>query len=322
VDVDDLRLVRALQLAPRASFARLAEALGAHERTVSRRYARLRRDGVVRVVGVVNPMAVGQQLWQVRVRCRPDAAESLAAALAARDDIAWVAVTAAGAEVLFSVRSLSAQRRDLLLTRGLPRSAHVLDVAASLVVHVFLGLHSGGWSGLGELLSTAEVDRLTDADPAGPGSATARIEPPDAALLAVLADDGRAGTARLATAAGISEGRAARRLATLIRTRALVIDVDLGHEALGVTVGAQLNLAVTPGRLSAVGAALARRPEAGHVVALSGRDNLAAAVACRDLDHLYAFSTEQVGRLDGVTAMEIVPLTRIVKQSGELRVAG
>jgi DNA-binding Lrp family transcriptional regulator len=46
MEIDDLRLTRALQLAPRASFARLADAVGIHERTPSRRYRRLRREGV------------------------------------------------------------------------------------------------------------------------------------------------------------------------------------------------------------------------------------------------------------------------------------
>ncbi|MFE3257355.1 hypothetical protein ACFXPS_15525 [Nocardia sp. NPDC059091] len=44
---------------------------------------------------MVNPMAAAHQFWQVRVRSRPDASESLATAPAARDDIARVAVTAA-----------------------------------------------------------------------------------------------------------------------------------------------------------------------------------------------------------------------------------
>jgi DNA-binding Lrp family transcriptional regulator len=322
MEIDDLRLTRALQLAPRASFARLADAVGIHERTASRRYRRLRREGVLRIFGVINPMAVGHQLWQVRVRCRPDASESLAAALAARDDIAWVGVTAAGSEVSFSVRSLSVEQRDLLLTRSLPRSAHVLDIAASVVLHVFLGLSSRGWSELDGLLTSEEVAQLADNDAPGLDVAPVQLEPYDSALFDVLAADGRATTARLAAAAGISEGRAARRLATLIRTRTLVIDVDLAHDVFGLTVGAQINLAVTPARLREVGEALARLPEVGYVAAMSGRDNLMAAVACHDLSHLYEFTTERVGALEGIVSMEVVPFTRIVKQSGGLVVDG
>jgi DNA-binding Lrp family transcriptional regulator len=315
METDDLRLTRALQLAPRASFARLADAIGVHERTAARRYRRLRREGMLRVVGVVNPMAVGHQLWQVRVRCRPDAAESLAAALAAQDDIAWVGVTAAGAEVFFSVRSLSAQRRDLLLTRSLPRSAQVLDIDASVVLHVFHGLSAQGWSELDGLLTPEQTERLVDTED---HDEAVELQPSDTALFAVLATDGRATTARLAQAAGISEGRAARRLATLIRTRTLVIDVDLAHDAFGLTVGAQLHLTVSPARLREVGDALARLPQTGFVAATSGRDNLTAAVACRDLSQLYELTTGHVGTLDGIVSMEIVPFTRVVKQSGGL----
>ncbi|HEX5293050.1 MAG TPA: Lrp/AsnC family transcriptional regulator [Streptosporangiaceae bacterium] len=326
METDDLRLARALQLAPRASFARLAGALGIHERTAARRYRRLRREGIVRVAGQVNPMAVGQQFWQVRVRCRPDASESLAAALADRDDISWVGVTAAGAEVSFSVRSLSAGPRDLLLTRSLPRAAHVLDIEASVVLHVFLGLSSRGWSGLGGLLTPAEAARLAEPEgPRRPGPgvpAPAALGPGDSALLDVLAADGRATTAALAAAAGISEGRAGRRLAQLIRDRTLVIDVDLAHDALGFTVPAQVHLTVSPARLRAVGEALAGLPEVGFVAAMSGRSNLMASAACRDLAHLYEFATERAGALEGIVAMEVVPFARVIKQAGALVVDG
>lgn len=327
METDDLRLTRALQLAPRASFARLAGALGIHERTAARRYHRLRREGILRVAGTVNPMAVGQQFWQVRVRCRPDASESLAAALADRDDISWVGVTAAGAEVSFSVRSLSADRRDLLLTRSLPRAARVLDIEASVVLHVFLGLSSRGWSGLGSLLTPEEAARLAAPEEGprqpGPGApAPAALEPGDSALLDVLAADGRATTAALAAAAGISEGRAARRLAQLIRDRTLVIDVDLAHDALGFAVPAQVHLTVSPARLRAVGEAMARLPEAGFVAAMSGRSNLMVSAACRDLAHLYEFTTERAGALEGIVSMEVVPFARVIKQAGARVVDG
>jgi DNA-binding Lrp family transcriptional regulator len=323
MEADDLRLTRALQLAPRASFARLAGALGIHERTAARRYGRLRREGILRVTGMVNPMAVGQQFWQVRVRCRPDASEALAAALAARDDIAWVGVTAAGAEVSFSVRSLSADRRDLLLTRSLPRAAHVLGIDASVVLHVFLGLSSRGWSALDGMLSPAEAAELAAGDAPAPAAAPpAALEPADSALIHVLAADGRAPVSRLATAAGLSEGRAARRLAQLIRERTLVIEVDLAHDALGYTVPAQVHLVVSPARLRAVGAELARLPEVGFVAAMSGRSNLMASAACRDLGHLYEFTTGRAAALDGIVSMEVVPFARVVKQAGALVVDG
>ncbi|MFJ4653931.1 Lrp/AsnC family transcriptional regulator [Nocardia sp. NPDC088792] len=322
MEVEDLRLVRGLQLAPRASFSVLGEVLGVHERTVARNYRRLRRAGILRVFGMVNPMAVGYQFWQVRVRCRPDASESLAMALAARDDIAWVGVTATGSEVSFSIRSLSAESRDLLLTRSLPRSARVLDIEAGVVLHIFLGLNARGWSELDGLLTAEESARLGGGEMPGTDATPVPPEPFDSALFDVLAADGRASTVRLAEAAGISEGRASRRLAMLLQSRTLIIDVDLAYRDFGVTCWAQIYFTVTPARLREVGAALARLPEVAFVAAMSGRDNLVASVVCRDLGHLYEFTSGSVAALDGVVSMEIVPFTNIIKQSGGLVVDG
>lgn len=316
MDRDDLRLIRALQLAPRASFARLGEVLGMHERTVSRRYNALRRQGIVRIFGVVNPLAVGLQLWNVRVRCRPDASESLAQALSSRPDVAWVGVDLAGAEVAFAVRTLSEESRDLLVTRTLPRSAHVLDVEASVVLHVFLGLGAHDWAGLREVLSAAETEEVVACRPAESGGQVT-LEPHDSAILDVLAADGRATTAEMAEASGLSEGRAARRLATLLRTRTVVIDLDLAATEFGFHTRARLHLVVAPSRLHQVGEALAAFPEIGFVAATSGRDNLMASVVCRDLDHLYDLTTARIGSIEGIASMEIV-LRRIVKQSGGL----
>lgn len=322
-DRDDLRVIRALQLAPRASFARIGAVLGMHERTVARRYRALEREGVVRIFGIVNPLAVGQQVWQVRVRCRPDGSEALAHALASRDDVAWVGIAAAGSEVSFSIRTASAARRDLLLTRTLPRTANVLDIDASVVLHMFLGLSSQDWSTLEGLLSAAEAEALAPpAPPVGAGTLRFHPEPYDAALFATLARDGRAGNARLAAAAGISEGRAARRLAALLGQRAVVIDLDLATEAFGYSAGARLLLRVAPARLQEVGEALAALPEVGFVAAMSGRNNLIASVTCRDLGHLYTFTTAHVGSLDGISGMEVLPFMRVVKQAGRLVVDG
>jgi DNA-binding Lrp family transcriptional regulator len=321
-EVDDLRLIRALQLAPRASFARIGDALGMHERTVSRRYRRLHGEGVLRVFGAVNPLALEQELWHVRVRCRPDAAEGLAGALAARDDVTWVGITAAGSEVSFSIRAASTERRDLLLTRTLPRSAHVLDIHAATVLHVFLGMGADDWSALAQHLTPQEAAALAMTAPPQRTSAPFELEDCDATIMKVLARDGRASTSSLASAAGISEGKAGRRVASLIEQGVLVIDVDLASEAFGYGRRSTLRLRVTPAHIENVGSSLARMPEVGFVASISGNENVLASVTCRNLSELYAFTTARIGALEGIQSMEVTPYQRVVKQSGGLLVDG
>ncbi|MDT3442324.1 Lrp/AsnC family transcriptional regulator [Pseudofrankia sp. BMG5.37] len=320
-DPDDLRIIRALQLAPRAPFARVAAVLGLPERTVARRYRTLRRDGILRIFGIVNPVTAGEHPWMVRVQCRPDSSEALAVALARRDDIAWVVLAAAGSEVTFSIRSQSAEQRDTLLTRRLPRAAHVLNVEASVLLHAFVGHHADDWGGLAGHLTAEEAAQLQTAAPsqAAPAAAgTVPLDPADDAIAAVLARDGRASYAELAAAAGISEGRATRRLAALVQSGAVFFDVDLSMSRLGFTALARLYMRVSPSRLHATGKALAHLPEVAFAAALSGPHNLVAVVVCRDLSDLYTFTTSRIGALDGVQTLEISPVFRTIKQAGAM----
>ncbi len=121
VQPDDVRIIRALQVAPRAPFASIAAALGLTEGTINRRYRRLRADGVVRVVGVVNPGALGQSRWPTQLRCRPGSVAAIAGALAKRDDVNWVALGAAGSEVTCATQSRDQAQREELLGQRLPR---------------------------------------------------------------------------------------------------------------------------------------------------------------------------------------------------------
>lgn len=323
LDRDDLRIIRSLQLAPRASFARLGATLGLPERTVARRYRTLHGAGVIRVVGLTNPVALGQQVWMVRVHCRPDGTEALASALAQRDDISWVALAAAGSEIHFSMRALSEEQRDLLLTRRLPRASPVLNIEAAVVLHHFLGFRPDDWDVLAEVLTAAET-RAVRAESVTTGATTEaaagalRLEPHDEAIIAALGRDGRAGYAELAAAAGISEGRVTRRLAALLESGTVVLDLDVASAALGYRAAAYLYLRVTPARLQEVGEALAAQPEVPYVAATTGPYNLLASVKCRDLADLYALSTTRVGNLDGVHTMELSPVLRTVKQAGTL----
>src|SRR2546423_15554500 len=96
----DKQIVRCLQLSPRAPFRRIGGTLGGSEPTVARRYRALHRTGVLHVIATVNPTALGESDWLVRIRSRPDATLDLGRALRQRPDIAWVSVSAGGAELV------------------------------------------------------------------------------------------------------------------------------------------------------------------------------------------------------------------------------
>ena len=320
---DDVRIIRALQIAPRASFAAIAAALGLTEGAVARRYRRLRADGVIRVAGVVDPGALGQSKWLVRLRCRPGSVAAIADALAERDDVSWVALCAAGSEITFAVRSWTREQRDELLGRRLPRTAAVLDINASAMLRQFVGGRGHYWAALrGTLTPEQEAALGSDGAPFTEAPVVARepvrLAPEEEAMLGVLAADGRAGLVDLAAAAGLTPGRASRRLDALLRRRVVHIDVEIASEALGSRARANLWLRVHPSQVKNLGRTLAEEPEIAFAAAVSGPSNLHAVAHCRDLDALFEFTTDRIGSLPGLQALEISPLLHHVKQARTL----
>ena len=320
---DDVRVIRALQVAPRASFASIAGALGLTEAAVGRRYRRLRADGVVRVAGIVDPGALGQSKWLVRLRCRPGSVAAMADALAKREDVSWVALCAAGSEITCAVRSRTQDERDDLLGRQLPRTAAVLDINASAMLRQFLGGRGHYWAALRGILTPEQESALgNDGAPFTEAPVVARdpvhLTPEDEKLLAVLAEDGRAGLVDLAAAADLTPGRAARRLQTLLDRRVVHIDVEIAATALGYRAGANLWLRVHPSAVKTAGRALAQLPQIAFAAAVSGPHNLHAVAHCRDLDELFELTSDRVGALPGLQSMEVSPLLRHVKQAGTL----
>ncbi len=309
LDALDRQIVQILQLDPRRPFSRVGAELGVAEQTVARRYRRLRRDGVVRVIGAVDAPAVGENDWIVRVRCRPDGAQQVAEALAKRPDAAWVSIAAAGAEVVFSLHPRSPGDRDDLLVQRLRRSAPVHDISASMILHRFLGRDVRDWRGRrsGQDTPPPAVDGTED-DPS--------LRPEDTALLDLLARDGRTGYSVLARATGLTIGRVTRRIAALQAAGILYFDLDIAPAAQGSSLIAFLWLGVAPVRLDAVGRAVADQPETAYAAAITGPFNLFAVLSCDNADDLYRYVTTRMAALDGVHSFELSPVLRRLKQAG------
>ena len=316
---DDLEreITQALQIDPRAGFSRIAEVLGVSEQTVARRYRRLRGEGLLRVIGLVDPRSVGQSEWMVRVGCRPGGVGRLAEALARRDDVSWVTLTAGGSEIVCSVRSRSAEQRDELLLQRLPATSQVLTMEVYAVLHRFVGGASTDWTGYGAALRPDQIEAMLAGRPeeADPGEPVV-LRPEDGPLLDELAVDGRVSYAALAAAAGTTVGRVTRRLDALRRAGILYFDVDLASGLMGFTAPAYLWLTVEPGSLDAVGKQLAGHSEVAFAAAVSGSANLAASILCRDLEDLYRYVTTKVSAAAGVRQLEISPVLRRTKQAG------
>lgn len=303
----DLKLIHALQVDGRAPFSRIAAVLGTSDRTIARRYARLRSTGGVRVVGVPNASRLGLTEWFVRLHCTPDTGTQVAAALARRADTSWVSLTSGGTEITCVTRTRDRNQTDDLLLRKLPRTPRLISVTAHCLLRAVAGTH--GWPGRTGALTADEVEQLRWRAPAEDSPAEL-----DERLLPVLAEDGRADSPTLAKATGWSESTVRRRLDQLRRNEILYFDVDVDPLLIGYTSETILWLTVAPAQLGTVADALASHEEIAYAAATTGPSNLFAFAVCRDHAALYDYLATRLGALPGLRHVETAPVIRRVKR--------
>ncbi|MFD5463881.1 Lrp/AsnC family transcriptional regulator [Kitasatospora sp. NPDC127059] len=314
-DYDELdrRLVHALQIDGRAPFSTIAAALGVSDRTIARRYAALRATGALRVLGGVDPTALGAVLWLLRVRCAPNASIAVAEALARRPDTSWVSLSSGGTEITCSVRTETDADSEALLLSRLPRTPRVEGVSAHSVLHSFYGGPDNLIAKLGPLDATA-VEALRP-PPLTHRPGPVRLDDGDRRLLAALAADGRAGFEQLATVTGWSPTTVRRRMTELREHGVLYLDLDCDPRLLGIGSRTLLWLSVAPPHLAEAGETLAGHPEVAFACATTGPTNLYASVLCADQRALYRYLTTRVAALPAVTHVETAPVIRTLKQA-------
>jgi DNA-binding Lrp family transcriptional regulator len=314
-------ILHALQLNPRVSFRRIAEVTGLSEQTVSRRYHRLRRDGVLRVAGMVNPRLLGAAQWVARIRVKPDRVAQLADALIRRPDIGYTSIQSGGTELLCIIRAPKAAGRNPTLLQQLPRSSSVLGISIDLMLHSFGDATTTVWTAYGEKLTSTQAHQVVAEtyryEELADGAPTAPTED-DMRLLVELAHDGRTSHAELARATGWSVPRVARHLTALERSGTLLYDVDILPEQIGYHVNAILWLTLSPEHTHAVGSQLATHDEVAFVAAITGRSNLMVVVICRDEEDLYRYLAGSFATLRRVATYDISVRTEQLKQSTSL----
>ncbi|WP_404961426.1 Lrp/AsnC family transcriptional regulator [Streptomyces sp. 147326] len=320
LDALDRRLIHALQVDGRASFSRIATVLGVPERTVARRYHRLRSALVVRVVGLVDSRRIGMLDWFVRIDCTPDAADALTTALAVRDDTSWIAPLAGGTRLTCMVRTpASSTDGERPFFDHLLRTPGIRDVEAACVLRQVAGV--GGWAGRTSALDGAEQAALLcpalepPGDPEAPGWGEA-----EARLAGELARDGRADVVRLTAVTGWSASTVRRRIAGLRAAGVLHFEVNVDPSSFGFPVEALLWLEVAPAALGEVAQALSRHDAVAFAAVTTGRAAVVAMVLCRDTGALYDYLAGQLASLPGIGRTETALIQRRAKRAGPLLV--
>ena len=280
VELDDLsrRIVGALQVDGRASWRRIAAALGESPRTVARRGAALLESGAVRVVSL--PTHVPSHV--LRVRCDPDRVLQVAESVSAwRESVFAYSLTSAPemvAELMLEFDDVPA-----LMTERVLALEGVRDYSLRPIVHCFKTVARWRAGGITEdeirdLESTATVPEQYRPDLV--------LDDVDRAVIDVLVRDGRIPLEDLARAVAVSEATLRRRLDNLRAVGAVHVRAVVEPAALGLRVEAVLQIECSPGRATRIGALLTDSPWVRYAVLTLGDRVAFADVAAPDLASL------------------------------------
>ncbi|HKT01482.1 MAG TPA: AsnC family transcriptional regulator [Rugosimonospora sp.] len=313
LDEIDRAVIHALHLDGRVPFSRIAHVLGVSTQTVARRYNRLRAEGALRVVGLVDVDRVGGGQWLIRLVTEPRVTQQFGYALARRTDTTYVCLTSTGGEIVALTRTAAGTGPGHPpLLRDTSLTSRVTGVIAYRLLHTYLGGVTG-WQGSRRALDERQCRELV-ADDAAVRGPHGVVDPTacedNMALLQALQRDGRTSQRRLGASTGWSCATIARRLADLRAGGYLYFDVEVDRALFGVTTTALLWMSVSPAQLHQVATALAGHDDMALVATTTGPTNLVAHALCTSADHLHHYLTHQLAKLDGILTLETTLVLR------------
>ncbi|MGW6726018.1 Lrp/AsnC family transcriptional regulator [Nocardia sp. NPDC055029] len=319
LDEDDRRILHAIQLDGRASFARIATVLGLSERAVSRRYHRLRSRLVLRVVGVTRHDPRAQADWLLRITAPPASVDALARALAARNDTSWIASLAGSGELTCMLRTTATTREAGDVLEQFRRRADINTMTAQRLLTPVAGV--GGWPGRLQALTLEEQAAIAPA-PATLTPERSWTDTPrsaaDERLLALLAIDGRMSIARLAAVSGIPESTVRRRIGELTERGVLMFEVEVDPKFYGCNLDVICWLDARPSALRVVTDAIGSHAEVAFAATTTGASNVLTLLEFTAADELHDYLADRIGGLPGVHHVRSEIISGWIKRAGPL----
>ncbi|HET9126585.1 MAG TPA: Lrp/AsnC family transcriptional regulator [Propionibacteriaceae bacterium] len=315
LDDEDRRLVAALQVRPRASWADLASVLGRSPVTLARRWERMVESGAAWMTVAPNLQpgtgALGLGVALIEVRVPPGQVLPVAQELSAVPEVATIDVTAGARDLFLTVIAGDTESlAELVLER-----LHPLGTLLAIQSHPITRTYSDGSSW--RLAGLTDLERALLAEPRHPpngAAVTARAE----AVARELARDGRVSSTEVAARLDLTQRRARELIAEVIGTGRLRFRTELSRRHSGYPMCAWYLLRTPASQRDAMARRMATLKQARAVVALVGQYDLAVDVWTRNLDDVQRLEATLEERMPGVQIVDRAVVMRTVKIMGRL----
>jgi len=312
---NDLSLLEALQVAPRAPWAAVARATNSSAVTAARRWRRLVESGAAWVTG-----APGVSVWNsqcvayVDITCRPGQSLAVAETLAQDRHALSVELTAGGADIFVTVAAADLRALSRYLLERIDLLPGVTDTRTRISTRLY---RDGSHWRLGALAYDAAAVLAVAPDPAC-ARPVAHPKPGDREILVQLGLNGRAHYAALAAGAALSEATARRRVARLLGTGTVLLRAEVAAHLAGWPVPVVLFVDAPSTRLVETARAIARLRQVRLCATLAGTPPIVVVAWLHDVESIHRFETTLVTALPHLTVVDRLVTLRTVKRMGRL----
>lgn len=312
VELDELgrRVLHALQIDPRASWARIGAVLGVDPVTAARRWDGLRADGVAWTRAHWSAASRQQEMAVVEI---DSAGDPLLVADQLGDDSSCITIdiTSGGRDLLLTVVAPDLHTLTDYLLERIARLEHIRGVRTHLVSQVVA--EASSWR-LGVLTKAEQASLQPTTHVAASVSRTFTAH--ESAVLEVLADDARANSTAIAERTGLSPRRVRDLLRDLLQTGRVTLRTEMQAAASGRPIYAWYFLRAPASAAAALGPRIASLPDIRGIFRASGPSNLIMAVWLRDLADVSRLEAALESQLEGVEVVDRSVVLRCVKRIG------
>lgn len=314
---NDLALVTALQVAPRASWAAVAQATGLSAATAARHWQHLVETGAAWVTA-----SPGQAVWAsrcvayVEVNCTPGVTLEVAQILAQDPCALTVEITAGGADLFLTVAAEDLAAMSRYLLQRIDTIPGITRTNSRIATKLY---RDGSDWRLDALPSHRPVAFSSHQQPViERGMTPGRLTDIDRSLSVQLGLDGRATYADLAQKVGVSEVTARRRTTHLIRTGTLVLRTEIAAHRVGWPVSTVLSIEVPVNLLSEAARTAARQRQVRMSATVAGSPSLVVAAWLKQVDQIHELEHHLVDKLPQLRVTGRLTVLRTVKRMGRI----
>lgn len=320
LSLDEMALVDALQIAPRAPWATLGSVLGISAVTAAKRWNALVEEGLAWVTaapGMAHHNA--QCMAYVEITCRAEHRLATANAIAQHTAALTVELTMGNADLLVTVAASDLPTLSHYLLYHLDQVDHILSTRTRIATR-FYG-EGSMWR-----LRVLDDDSVTRLEQAGQLQVAADPDRPpmpvlsgaEKVMLTHLAADGRMSVVELAALADISISTARRHMSRLLESEMIILRADVNAMAVGWPVQIYLWVEVPVDRLSETATTLSHLRTTRLTATVASGANLVLGCWLRSIEDVHRLEQTIAVRLPHARVVDRLVVLRQVKRMGRL----